>query len=256
MEITNLQSIVLAAVVIGVRIGGLMLFAPFFSSQGIPAQIKVGLTVALTALLFPVYRPAGMEGGIFSWTGVISGELIVGMLLGLSLQLAIEAAQVAGQMIGVQAGYSLVTLLDPQTQADTAVMATFHQLLALLVFLQLDVHHWLLRGLASSFAYLPPGSLIGSANAGFGLLQAASGIWLAGLQMAAPVVVATMLVDVSLGFLAKASPQLPILFLGLPAKNLLALTVLGGCLIFWPRVFEQRFADGIALGERLLHLAK
>ena len=73
--------------------------------------------------------------------------------------------------------------------------------------------------------------------------------------MAAPVVVATMLVDITLGFLAKASPQIPVLFLGLPIKTLLALSVFAGMLLLWPGILKRRFAAGISLGERLLHLA-
>jgi flagellar biosynthesis protein FliR len=256
MQPLPLESLLLAVLFVGLRISGLMLFAPVLSSQSVPAPLKIALTVALTALLYPVYRPLSLESGILGWAGILGGELVIGMLLGLALQLAVDAALVAGQMTGIQAGYSLVTLLDPQTQADTAVMGTFNQLIVLLIFLQFDVHHWLLRGLAASFVYLPPGSILAGARSGFGLVQAAGGIWLAGLQMAAPVIIATMLVDVALGFLAKASPQLPVLFLGLPLKNMLALSALTGSLLVWPRLFEQRFSSGIALGERLLHLAR
>ena len=60
----------------------------------------------------------------------------------------------------MQAGFSLVSILDPQTQADSPVISTFIQLITLVIFLQLNVHHWLLRGLAASFAYLPPGSVV------------------------------------------------------------------------------------------------
>jgi len=68
--------------------------------------------------------------------------------------------------------------------------------------------------------------------------------------------VATMLIDVTLGFLAKSSPQIPVLFLGLSVKTVVTLSVLTGTLMLWPRLFEHRFAAGISLGERLLHLAK
>ena len=97
-------------------------------------------------------------GGVLGWVEVVSAEVVTGLLLGLAVQFVMEGAQMAGHIMGVQAGYSLVTLLDPQTQADTPVLATFQQLLAVLIFLQLNVHHWLLRGLAASFAYLPPGT--------------------------------------------------------------------------------------------------
>ena len=256
METLHLEAIVAAVMFAGVRIGGLMLFAPFLSSGSIPVQLKAGLTVALTALLYPVYGAVRLESSALGWVQVCTGEAVVGLLLGLTLQFIMEAAQMAGQILGVQAGFSLVTILDPQTQADTPVISTFIQLITLVIFLQLNVHHWLLRGLASSFAYLPPGSVVLSARVTTSLLQAAGAIWLVGLQIAAPVVVATMLIDVTLGFLAKSSPQIPILFLGLSIKTVVALTVLSGTLILWPRLFEHHFAAGIALGERLLHLAR
>jgi flagellar biosynthetic protein FliR len=180
----------------------------------------------------------------------------VGLLLGLSLQFIMEAAQMAGQILGVQAGFSLVSILDPQTQADSPVISTFIQLITLLIFLELNVHHWLLRGVAASFAYLPPGSVVLNLGVTTALLRAAGAIWLVGLQIAAPVLVATLLIDVTLGFLAKSSPQIPVLFLGLSVKTVVALTILAGTLIFWPRLFEHHFAAGISQGERLLHLAK
>ncbi len=253
METLHLETVIAAALVTGVRVGGLMLFAPILGSASLPAQVKIALTVAVTVLLCPSHPQFPLAAGPLAWLGVVSGEAVIGLLLGLAVQFVVEAAQVAGQIVGVQAGYSLVTLLDPQTQADTPVLASFNQLIALLMFLQLNVHHWLLRGLAASFAYLPPGQKFPLGSAG-SILQAAGGIWLAAVEMAAPVVVATLLVDVTLGFLAKAAPQMPVLFVGLSLKNLVALTVIVGTLVFWPRFFEPRFASGIALGNRLLHL--
>ncbi len=256
METLHLETIVAAVMFAGVRIGSLMLFAPFLSSGSIPVQLKAGLTVALTALLYPVYGAVQLESSGLGWVQICVGEVVVGLLLGLTLQFILEAAQMAGQILGVQAGFSLVSILDPQTQADTPVISTFIQLITLLIFLELNVHHWLLRGVAASFVYLPPGSVILNQRVASSLLQAAGAIWLVGLQIAAPVVVATLLIDVTLGFLAKSSPQIPILFLGLSIKTVVALTVLSGTLILWPRVFEHHFAAGISMGERLLHLAK
>lgn len=254
MGTIHLESVIFAALFIAVRVSGVMLFAPFLGSESIPAQIKVALTVGLTILLYPVHPPLQISGNELSWVGIACGELLIGLMLGMAVQFVVEAAQIAGQLIGVQAGYSLVTLLDPQTQADTPVMATFNQLIALLIFLQLNVHHWLLRGLASSFVYLPPGQALSKLRSSGSLLQAAGSMWLAGVQLAAPVVIATLLVDVSLGFLSKASPQMPVLFVGLSLKNVAALAVLGSMLLLWPRFLEARFASGIALGERWLHL--
>jgi flagellar biosynthetic protein FliR len=255
MPVIHLEQIVQAVVFAGVRIGGMFLFPPFFSSDAVPVQVKVALTVALTALLYPVYGPAALQVDMLGWLRIAAGELLIGLLLGLSLQFVFEAALFAGQMIGVQTGYSLITILDPQTQADTQVLAIFHQLTALLIFLRLDVHHWLLRGLAASFTYLPPGTAIASLKASMGLLRDAGGIWLAGLQIAVPIILATFLADIALGFMGKASPQLPVMLVGLSVKNLIGLLALGGTLALWPKIFDREFSSALAAGERLLHLA-
>jgi flagellar biosynthetic protein FliR len=89
-----------------------------------------------------------------------------------------------------------------------------------------------------------------------GLLHAAGGIFLAGIQIAGPGLAATLVADVGLGFLGKASPQLPVLFIGLAVKNLLGLAILIAVVAYWPHMFAERFAESIAVGERLLHLAK
>jgi len=251
----HLETLITAAVFAGVRIGSLMLFPPFLGSDVIAVQMKVALTVALTALLWPVYGPLAIHADAAGWLRILGGEVFIGLLLGLTLQFSFEAVQFAGQIIGVQTGFSLITLLDPQTQADTPVLSIFSQLVALLIFFRLNVHHWLLRGLAASFAYVPPGSVMAGRTAGLGLLQAAGGIWLAGLQIAAPVVAATLVADVALGFLGKASPQLPVVFVGLSVKTLLGLAVLAGGLSLWPRIFEREFPAAVGWGERLLHLS-
>jgi flagellar biosynthetic protein FliR len=254
MPVVHLEQIVQAIVFAGVRIGGMLLFPPFFSSEAVPVQVKAGLTVALTALVYPVYGPVAMQTDVMGWLRVACGELIVGLLLGLSVQFVFEAALAAGQMIGVQTGYSLITVLDPQTQADTQVLAIFHQLTALLIFLRLNVHHWLLRGVAASFAYLPAGSAIANLKASVGLLREAGGIWLAALQIAIPVIMATLLADVALGFLGKASPQLPVMLVGLSVKNLIGLMALAGTLVYWPQIFDRQFSEALAAGEKLMHL--
>jgi len=227
MDGLHLDQLLAAAVFTGARVSGLMLYCPFLSSDAIPAPLKAGLTLLVTALLHPLHGPVPMALGGWQWAGIALGEVFVGLLLGLAANFLLEAPLLAGQILGVQMGYSLATLFDPSTQADTPVLAEFHRLAALLIFLQINVHHWLLRALARSFVYLPAGS--------------------------AP---ATLIADAVLGFLGKASPSLPVLFIGLAVKNLLGLAVLIGVVAYWPQSFARRFADAVALGEHLLHLAR
>jgi flagellar biosynthesis protein FliR len=252
----HLDQLLEAAVLTGARVSGLMVFCPFLGSDAVPIPVKAGLTLLLTVMLHPLHGPAALALGSWQWAQTMVSELLVGLLLGLVANFLFEGALMAGQILGVQIGYSLATVFDPQTNADTPVLSEFHQMAALLIFLQLNVHHWLLRALVRSFAYLPPGGAHATLAMAGGLLQAAGGIFLTGVQIAAPSLVATLIADMALGFLGKASPQLPVLFIGLAVKNLVGLSVLIAAIAYWPRVFSQQFVLAIRTAEHLLHLAR
>jgi len=256
MPLPDLQQIVSAVTFTGVRIGGVMVFAPFTASESISMPVKAVLTLLVTALVYPASPVSGIAADALGWIKIAAGEAVIGMAIGLLLQFSFEAALFAGQIFGMQTGFSLITLLDPQSQADSPALAVFMQMLAMLMFLQLNVHHWLLRGVAASFSYLPPGTLGNLRLLSTGMLQSAAGLWLAGLQMAAPVLAVTVLVDIVLGFIGKVAPQLPATLAGLPAKTLLGLAVMALAARSWPRLFEHQFALGISEAERLLHLIR
>lgn len=252
----HFEDLLAAAVFTGARVSGLMVFCPFLGSDAVPMPVKAALTLLVTILLHPLHGTAGLALGSWQWTQVALGEAVIGILLGLVANFLFESALLAGQILGVQIGYALANVFNPDTQADTPVLSQFHQMAALLIFLQLDVHHWLLRALVRSFAYLPPGSATVTLAAASGLLHAAGGIFLAGVQIAAPSLAATLIADIALGFLGKASPQLPVLFIGLAVKNLLGLAVLTAAIAYWPHLFNQQFTRAIHISEQLLHMTR
>ena len=244
------------ALMVGIRISMLMVFAPFLGHAGIPPRVKAGLAVALTGLLYPVYSRQAFDFNGLNWARVVTGEVIVGLILGLPLSFVFEGAAMAGQMLGFQLGYSLVNVIDPQTQVDTPVLAVFNQAVVLLLFLQLDVHHWLLRALARSFEYLPPGDVSFTRAATEELFHAVGAMLVFAVQIAAPVLAATVLADVILGLIGKAAPQLPVLFVGMSVKSLMGFLVLAGSLRYWPVLMEKYFSRSLQTMEHLLNLAR
>jgi len=248
--------VIQALLATGVRLSGLMLFAPFLGSGVIPARIKAVLVLALTFLLYPMVSRTWPSLPLGEWPLLVFRELLVGAALGIATSIVFEAVQMAGQVLSVQMGYSLVNILDPNTQVDTTVMALFHQSIAMLIFLRLDVHLWLLRAIGNSFTYLPPGGAQLSRPFVIGLVGAGSAILLTGVQIAAPVLSATLLTDIVLGLLGKASPQLPLMLLGPAIKSLLGLAILFSSLKYWPDMFRTLFLGSLAYADRLLHLAR
>ncbi len=255
MEIPFLD-VIQAMLAIGVRVSGLMLFAPFLGSVVIPARIKAALTFALTLVLYPLVSKSFPSLPINEWPILVLRELLLGVAIGIATSIVFEAVQMAGQVLSVQMGYSLINILDPNTQVDTTVVAMFQQSIAMLIFLRMDVHLWLLKAVGNSFAYLPPGTAHLTRPFTLSLLGAGTAILLIGVQIAAPVLSATLLIDVVLGLLGKASPQLPLMVLGPAVKSLLGLAILFTSLKYWPDIFRTLFSDSINYADHLLHLAR
>ena len=250
-----LMRIVISLLTIGVRLSGLMLFAPFFGSVVIPARIKAILVFAMTLLLYPTVGQQIDPRVASNWPMLIITEFLVGAGMGIATNIVFEGIQLSGQVLGIQMGYSLINILDPQTQVDTTVMATFYQSIVMLLFLQMDVHFWLLRAVGNSFRYVPPGAAHVSGLFTASVLKTVGEIFGRGVQIAAPVLAATLAADVILGLLGKASPQMPLMLLGPAVKSLLGIGVLIATLKYWPDLFRRLFTDAVASGEHLFHLA-
>jgi len=252
----SLASILSTVLVVGARVSGLMLFAPFTSHAAVPPRIKAMLVLTVTAVLYPVFAPRVEVVPVAQWPLLLGSELLVGVAIGLTTNLVFEGAQMAGQVLSVQMGYSLVNILDPQTQVENNVLSVFTQMMTMLIFLGLDVHHWILRAIARSFEYLPPGSASSNPEFTKQVMHVGGSILGVGVQIAAPVLIASIVADVLLGLMGKASPQLPVMFLGPAVKGLLGVLLLSATLHYWPDLFARLFSDSLTSMERVLRVAR
>jgi flagellar biosynthetic protein FliR len=251
-----LLTIIGGLLTISVRLTGLMLFAPWFGSTVIPARIKAGLVLALTLLLFPSVGKGIATFPTAQWPVLIITEFIIGVGMGLATNVVFEGAQMAGEILGIQMGYSLVTILDPMSQSETKVIPLFYQSMVVLLFLCMDVHYWLLKAIGSSFLSVPPGTMHLSGLFTWAVIATGGTLFGLGVQIAAPVLSATLVVDVLLGLMGKASPQMPLIVLGPAIKSILGVLILIATLKFWPDLYHHLFVDSVTAGEHMLHLAR
>jgi flagellar biosynthesis protein FliR len=253
---SGLDAITGRVLMVGARVSALMVFAPFFGSASISPRIKAGFTVILTVLLYPVVSAdLPRIAGAGAWQ-MLGGEFLVGLVMGIALQFVFEGVELAGQIAGFQVGHSLANLINPLSDVDTPLLANYYQMIALLIFLRLDADHWLLRGLAKSFDYCPPGSVTATSGMAELLARAAGGMLVMGVQIALPTLLVTMLIDLALGLVGRASPQLPVMLVGISVKTVVAFVVIMGTLRFWPGLIERYFGAALGTTERLLRLAR
>lgn len=250
-----LIAIITGVLTISVRLSGLMLFAPFFGSAGIPVRIKAIFVLAFTLLLYPTVGNSLGSQTAAGWPLLVFTEFLIGAGMGIATNIVFEAVQLTGQVLGIQMGYSLVNILDPQTQVDTPVVAILYQSIVMLLFLQMDVHLWLVRAIGNSFRYLPPGSAHISSLFTTAVFKTAGQMFSLGVQIAAPVLSATLAADIILGLLGKAAPQMPLMLLGPAIKSLLGIGILIATLRYWPDLFHGLFLAAVSNSERIFHLA-
>lgn len=236
---------------VAVRISGLMVFAPVFSSAAIPARVKAAFVMAVSFLVAPVvaaFPHAHPQLGVLA----VLGELSVGLVLGLTLSLLFEALGFAGQVLGFQFSFSLVNLLDPNSPVETPLMGQMFELLGTLVVLGAGLHRTMLAALLRTFATAPVGAVTLDPRAGLALVPMAGGIFSSALQLSAPVMTATLLAELAVALAGKMSPQLPVMAMTVPVKTLLGYGVLIGSLALWPRWIEAHFAALLDQAGRLL----
>lgn len=236
-----------------VRVSGMVVFAPFFSSTALPLRAKAVFVGLVAWLLAPLVATLPRAQATISCPAVI-GELAIGLVYGLSLALLNEMLLFAGQIAGLQFSFSLVNLMDPASAIQTPLLGDLFQLMGTLVVITAGLDRILLASMVRSFRVAPLGSYALGAPAALAIVNAAGGVFLAALELAAPLLAATLLVEIAIALLGKLSPQLPVMSLTVPIKTLSGFAILGGSLALWPRFVEARFAGLLDMAERLIAL--
>lgn len=230
------------------RLSGLFLIAPVFSSPQIPGRIKVMMLFVLGATLAPIVSsgstkiPTDIVGMIAS----IASEALVGLALGFAVSIVFSAIQVAASLIDTSIGFSMATIIDPLNNAQGAVLGSFYSIVGTLAFLSVQGHHWLLAGFKRSYDTVPLGTapdveaMLHNLFATFGQLFGMA------FQIAAPVLVSLLLVDVVLGIVSRVVPQMNVFFVGIPVKIGVGLVAIIITLPSFTGFLEHRVSDILA----------
>lgn len=212
------------------RLGALLLMTPVLYAMPVPASVRVLLAVGVAvALALPFAQAPGaapQEAGPL--LQAFLQELAIGATLGLGILMAFAGFGVAGRLIDVQVGFGIGQVFDPLTRTHVPVLTSVFTLFGVLLFFLVDGHHALLRGVAFSLERFPLGQPWSLEAAAGPVLGQAAGLFTLGFALAAPVVLALLLVEFALGVVARNLPQMNMFVLGIPIKilaGLLALTV-------------------------------
>lgn len=207
------------------RVTVILMSLPIFSGGNVPNMFKAGLALAVSMIMFPVVDLTilpDMDRWIFLTLGVVS-EVLMGLGIGLAIRLIMAGIQMAGQVSGFQMGLAIANIMDPATSMQTPILAQAFNLMAMLIFLAIDAHHWFFRALVESFALIPPFQFVMSSSFIGYLMNLAGNMFIIALKIGAPVIVVLILTSVSFGLMARTVPQMNIFIVAMPLKIVVGL---------------------------------
>lgn len=227
------------------RLSAMIYAFPFFGSPAITGRVKIMITLVLSFMILP---QAGMDGLGLDWgLGQLSlslgRELGVGLMVGFGSKFMFEAFTLAGTFAGRQMGFAMADLIDPMTSAPQSMVGQFWALVAILLFLAVDGHHFLIRLMIQNFQIIPLGAGLLRPATGRLLITGSSDMFQLALRLAAPALMLTLMMDVGMAILARAMPRLQIFFVALPLKLYVGIFSLVVSLQLFQALFSTMFAD-------------
>ena len=233
-----------------VRITTLVVTTPILGGVFAPPPVKIGLSLLLVIVLFPVI-PVPPTLSAASVPVVAAHEFLVGFALALSIRALLAATELGGYLIGFQLGFAYAGIVDPQSGVRNNVIASLYSSLAALTLIGLNAHHALLRAMVRSYDVIPLGtgsihqSMAASVTRLFGL------VFYVGVQLAAPVVIVLVVVEVLLGVITRAAPSLNLMVVGAPIRSLLGLVTLIAAIQVVPSTVGPLATRALELALRL-----
>lgn len=222
------------------RVLALVASAPVLGQARIPVPIRIGLSVGIVLAIVPALpSPPPIAPGSAAGMLVLATQIVIGVAIGFTLRLVFVAVEMAGDLIGLQMGLGFAMFYDPGNIQHTPILGQFMGLLATLTFLAINGHLLVISALADSFQSLPittaplPGSLFET------LARQGATVFVAGLQLALPLIVTLLVVNLALGVLTRSAPQLNIFAVGFPVTLAIGFGALILTLPYFAPLFEH-----------------
>lgn len=229
-----------------IRLGTFLAVIPLFNMRNVPMMAKLGLAALCSLIAMP---PLAENWNIESW-GTLAllalHEVVVGLALACVVILAFSIVNFAGHYVDTPIGFGMASVFDPAIGGQVPVFSQFYYIMAVLVFLGVDAHLWLIQAVQHSFTAIPLGGLIQIEPAFWLVIDLVKQIFIVGIQIALPITATLLLTDIGLGIVIRAVPQINVFVLGFPIKILVGMLIVYFGLPTFVYIASQLFAvDGL-----------
>ncbi|MCA9530263.1 MAG: flagellar biosynthetic protein FliR [Myxococcales bacterium] len=239
---------------VAARVAPLTVFVPWLGLRGLPSAVRAGLTVVLTLALAPLawVSMAPLPASTLAWGVTLLRELTLGAAFALVAALPFEALRWSGQVTDAWRGASLSDLVS-FGGAPSSPLGELFALFGVVLFFGLGGHLLALRAFADTLVAAPVGAVALDATAGWLMAARVTGDALAlAVAFAAPAAVWVVSIELTLGLVGRAAPQLPVYFAGMPLRAAAGIAAAFFSVALLAQALPHAFRDAIAFAARLL----
>ncbi len=211
------------------RVATFIFVAPFFSTRGVPNNVKIGLSVFVAYIMY-YFGPEHIYpeyNTILGFCTIVLKEVSVGLLIGLAAQMCTSIVLFAGRIIDMEVGLSMANVFDPTTNEQSSITGALLQYGVMLILYTTGLHRYLLKALMETFVLIPiDGIHINTDRLLTALITFLSNYIIIGFRICLPVFASITLMNIVLGLLAKLAPQMNMFSVGIQLKLLAGLSVI------------------------------
>jgi len=236
---------VFAAGLIFSRLAAIIMLIPALGETFIPARIRLSFALAVTLLMFPLVWQAAPQVPLDS-AGLalaVIKEVLVGLLIGGVLRIFMVSLATAGEIVAVQSTLAFSQTANPLEAQPSTSLGTFLGMIGMVLIFTTNLHHLFISAIVNSYELFPYGRNIPVADAGQLAMQTLSKSFALGLQLAAPVVVFSLIFNIAAGLVARVMPQFQVFFVASPLALLLSLSIFALSLGVIGFVWLDRFRE-------------
>lgn len=208
------------------RIAGMFVIAPFFDSKMVTTKAKAALVFWLAISIMYVL-PVSSDIPEMGLTYVVNifSSFLIGVLIGFFPKLIFTGIQFAGSLMDMQMGLSVAQSFDPLSGSQSTIVSRLMQLIALVLFMDINGHHLLLSAVFHSFKVIPIGGVANFPATLDSIFVVVTQMFYMGVQIASPIILVIFLLDFSFGLISRVAPQVNVFMLGFQMKPSLGLTI-------------------------------
>ena len=226
------------------RISSFIFTAPFFSQRSIPVRIKAGVSIMFSIVVITTLEPITITyTGVIGFSILLLKEIIVGLILGFMSNLCFYIASFAGQLMDIDMGLSMAQMFDPTTNLQVTVTGNIYNYLVMLMMLVTNMHYYIIRAITDSFKYFNVGQAVFRMSLKDIMVNFISNYFLIAMRIILPMFCAMLMINVILGVLTKAAPQMNMFAVGIQIKVLAGMCILVFLVQTIPTVSDFIFAE-------------